>query len=102
MTDTQLSVTNKDTHTHTHTHTACPQRYAVCSADTTAVKQDRTLLGRRMCAIAGFHGSGHDVDFHKCYVIYSRITTTNFPSFCMLAFSASPTNLTVLLTQSRD
>jgi hypothetical protein len=55
-----------------------------------------------MCAIAGFHGGGHDVDFQKCDVIYSRITTTKFPSFCMTAFSASLTNLKVLLTQSRD
>ena len=96
MTDTQLSVTNRDT------HTVCPQRYAVCSADTTPVKQDRTLLGRRMCAIAGFHGGGHDVDCQKCDVIYSRITTTKSPSFCLTDLSVSLTNLTTLTPQSRD
>jgi hypothetical protein len=33
---------------------------------------------------------------------YSRITYTNFPSFCMTTFRASVTNLTALLPQSRD
>ena len=33
---------------------------------------------------------------------HTRITSTKYPSFCMTTFSASLTNLTVLLPQSRD
>jgi len=33
---------------------------------------------------------------------YRRITSTKFPSFCLTAFSASLSNLTALLPQSRD
>jgi hypothetical protein len=35
-------------------------------------------------------------------ILYSRKTSTKFPSFCMTNFSASLTNITVLLPQSHD
>jgi hypothetical protein len=57
-----------------------------------------------------FHCHSDFVYASQCYVtrtvrvlfFYSRITSTEFPSFCMITFSASLTNLTVRLRQSHD
>jgi hypothetical protein len=43
-----------------------------------------------------------DSDFLEYYAVYSKITSTKSRSFCMTTFSASLTNLTALLPQSRD
>jgi len=53
-----------------------------------------------------FHFTGITVcrlhtDTHT-YVAYSRVTSTKSSSFCIMTFSASLTNLTVLLLQAHD
>ena len=90
--------------THTHTHTPRVRSVTPCAALLQRQRNRIALfwVARRICTIAGSHGDGHDVDFHKCDVIYTRVTTTKSPSFCMTAFSASPTSRTVTTSQSRD
>ena len=77
MTDTQLSVTNKDTHTHTHRVAAAlrlvQRRYN--ASETGSHTSGSTHV--RYCKVSRRRTC--NVDFQKCDVIYSRIITTKSP-----------------------
>jgi hypothetical protein len=73
---------------------------AYCSILWKSFSQDSCYVSHRN--ETEYTHAGTHISCQVNFLIYHRITSTKFPSFCMTNLSAGLTNLTTLLTQSNE